>query len=176
VAAHGTRGQSYKGTRLYSKGTNGVLAWYSRGFLGYSHNAHGDSRGTHRVLTCSVSCDARYLGLLNRISLGSFVPAELRVQVKRTRPCSEINAAVLGYASRILRVGACAAPTPAPTNVGDTNPPTRAPTRGPNFADPTGTSDARGPNPLPSLPPVLPFPSRAADVRTDRYGRCACHA
>jgi hypothetical protein len=46
----------------------------------------------------------------------------------------------------------CAAPTavpgtPAPTNLGDTNPPTRAPTPlptwGPNFADPTGTSDAR---------------------------------
>jgi hypothetical protein len=45
--------------------------------------------------------------------------------------------------------------TPAPTNAGDTNPPTLAPTfaptslaptfaptRGPNFADPTGKRDA----------------------------------
>jgi hypothetical protein len=41
----------------------------------------------------------------------------------------------------------CYTGTPAPTNVGDTNPPTRAPTRlptwGPNFADPSGTTDAR---------------------------------
>jgi hypothetical protein len=76
--------------------------------------------------------------------------------------------------TRAARVRACAAPTPiptstpAPTNVGDTNPPTR----GPNFADPTGNCNARDstpPFPFPLLPPqaahciiVLGFPGRVA--------------
>ena len=65
----------------------------------------------------------------------------------------------------ILRL--CTAPTrvptgtPAPTNVGDTNPPTLAttfaPTRAPNFADPTGEGDLTDATYLPSLPPSPPF-------------------
>jgi hypothetical protein len=43
--------------------------------------------------------------------------------------------------------------TPAPTNVGDTHPPTRAPvTLAPNAADPAGKSDAQ------QTPPFRPLP------------------
>jgi hypothetical protein len=79
-----------------------------------------------------------------------------------------------------LNTAACAAPTrvptgtAAPTNVGDTNPPTRAPTfvptRGPNFADPTGTADARAviaPSPCPllvTLPRSLPPTATAHSI------------
>ncbi len=85
---------------------------------------------------------------------------------KRTRPCP-LRRLLLGahvLHSHCTRFIVCAAPTRAPTpvpaNVGDTNPPTRAttfaPTRGPNFADPTGESDAIDATYLPSLPP-FPF-------------------
>jgi hypothetical protein len=50
--------------------------------------------------------------------------------------------------ARRTRFGACAAPTPAPTNAGDTNPPTRAPTFSPTF--PGG---ARQHPPSPLYPP-----------------------
>ncbi len=63
-----------------------------------------------------------------------------------------VHRVLTGYSAgnRIVRICACAAPTPAPTNVGDTNPPTRMPTTfAPNFADSTGERDM---SPLPSLP------------------------
>jgi hypothetical protein len=89
--------------------------------------------------------------------------------------------------SHFTRFYACAAPTPVPTNVGDTNLPTRAPTtfaptraptpfaptRGPNFADPTGKGDAIDTSPLPLSTLVALPPCAAAVCRCERW---ACHA
>jgi hypothetical protein len=52
--------------------------------------------------------------------------------------------------------------TLAPTNLGDTNPPTFAPTRGPNFADPTGKSDTHHKPPFPPPAPIPPLYPQAA--------------
>jgi hypothetical protein len=106
-----------------------------------------------------LACDARRV-------LDGYSRAEYRAH-RRSAPVRPHCGCCSGHikCTRTVRVCACAAPTraptPAPTNVGDTNPPTRArtfaPTRGPNFADPTGESDAIDATYLPSLPPFPPF-------------------
>jgi hypothetical protein len=95
-----------------------------------------DSTGTHRGLRTppSTECKSR---------------AQLRV-FRADHGCCLVS----DYRTSAVRLCACAAPTPAPTNPGDTNPPTRAPTTSaptyaPNFADPTGKSDAKPSAPLP---------------------------
>ncbi len=106
--------------------------------------------------------------LLAGYSTSSFVlqPSTARTEA---HPSASTAAAVWSQ-QRTQTVRVCAAPTRvptgtrAPTNVGDTNPPTRAPTfvptRGPNFADPAGEADARDlePYPLPLPPSPLPPP------------------
>ncbi len=97
------------------------------------------------------------------------MPRRVPSAEKRTCPCSARTAAAVWseYITNATRFIVCTAPTriptgtPAPTNVGDTNLPTRgptfAPTPGPNFADPTGESDAIDVTYLPSLSPFPPF-------------------
>ena len=76
---------------------------------------------------------------------GTFVSAPRGCYVITTTGAVWFNAHATGAAAADKQL-VCYTGTPAPTNAGDTNPPTRAPTfaptRGPNFADPTGESDA----------------------------------
>ena len=77
---------------------------------------------------------------------GIFVSAPRGCYVITTTGAVWFNAHATGAAAADKQL-VCYTGTYAPTNVGDTNPPTRAPTfaptRGPNFADPTGAADAR---------------------------------
>ncbi len=119
------------------------------------------------------------LALLAGYSTGT--PGPSTACTEEAHPSDSTAAAVWSQQrTQAVRVCACAAPTPvptgtaAPTNVGDTNPPTRAPTfaptRGPNFADPTGTTDAHAviaPSPCPllvALPRSLPPTATAHSI------------
>ncbi len=102
---------------------------------------------------------------------GTFVSAPRGCYIITTTGTVVFNAHATGAAAADKQL-VCYTGTPAPTNVGDTNPPTLAPTsyvptRGPNFADPTGESDAIDTSP-PPLSTLMPLPPCAAGVRTDR--------
>ncbi len=140
------------------------------------------SRPVHRT---TVLRGISHGAVLNRYSLlWSIVPrrrvpssSEGRSSVLREQcGCSWVG--LRGIALYAIFTGA--APTPAPTSVGDTNPPTHAPTfaptRAPNFADPTGESDAIDTSPLPlsTLAPVAPVRCRRSQVRAMRVP-CRTH-
>ena len=72
---------------------------------------------------------------------GTFVSAPRGCYVITTTGAVWFNAHATGAAAADKQL-VCYTGTPAPTNVGDTNPPTRTPTAMPTFA-PTGKSDSR---------------------------------
>jgi hypothetical protein len=110
-----------------------------------------------RARCCVGSLTVRYFTGLDGYSPRPPHPSEHRVQSRahlRVLRADHGCCLASDYRTRAVRLCACAAPTPAPTNPGDTNPPTRAPTTSaptyaPNFADPTGKSDAKPSAPLP---------------------------
>ncbi len=73
---------------------------------------------------------------------GTFVSAPRGCYIITTTGAVWFNAHATGAAAADKQL-VCYTGTPSPTDLGDTNPPTRAPTfaptRGPNFADPAGT-------------------------------------
>ncbi len=107
--------------------------------VGERHRTEGD-----------LACAARRV-------LDGYSRAEYRAH--RSAPVRQHCGCVLSAYAMHCEFVACAAPTrvptgtPAPTNAGDTSPPTRAP----NFADPAGEGDAIGATCLPSLPASPPF-------------------
>jgi hypothetical protein len=171
---------------------------------GYSLGTQGILHESDRCLTSSccervTQCRAEYyttrgVGLcgvgiygysteLIRYSQGPSYPAKYRSQRISTARVPRALRLLLGRTAgtRTARLGVCAAPTPAPTNVGDTNPPTRGPTLSPT----------RAPTLLPTFPGGARHAFDAAEasdwhrpvaivprVQYSRVAkeRCACHA
>jgi hypothetical protein len=126
----------------YSRVLTGVLPGTHGGTPGYSQGTvHRRSRyvatsGRGRAVSRSVRRPAPLL---------RGVPQAGRGTLQYSRGQARVGVG-LRHARR-TRFGACAAPTPAPTNAGDTNPPTRAPT---TFA----------PTRAPTLSPTFPGGAR----------------
>ena len=108
-------------------------------------NANECTQSSTRITDVDVCrAAAPLLGRTFSVS-GTFVSAPRGCYVITTTGAVWFNAHATGAGAADKQL-VCYTGTPAPTNVGDTNPPTRAPTfaptRGPNFADPTGKRDA----------------------------------
>jgi hypothetical protein len=118
--------------------------WVLTGYSGCSRNTVLVRQGFHGVVVWTCHTVSRralhhldwgvltgYSTVLTRYSQRRSCPPSAAVQVKRTRPRSARTAAV--WYRYALGCCASAAPTPVPTNVGDTHPPTYAPTLSPTF-------------------------------------------
>jgi hypothetical protein len=97
-----------------------------------------------------------------------FLPAEYHCKVEHSSSLQlrfgRTKEVLYSASTRTVRVCACAAPTPVPT--GTPAPTTFAPTRGPNFAGPTG----KGERDRHDLTRALPLcPSARSAQATDRY-------
>jgi hypothetical protein len=123
----------------------GVLMGYSTALVGSV--SVGQAFHAFLVWTCHSGCTDvcgahsfvrsiyGHFTVLTGYSRGSFVPAE-KSQRSAARLCSGSTTAdgLSDNTTRTVRVCACpAAPTPVPTNLGDTNSPTFAPTMLPTF-------------------------------------------
>jgi hypothetical protein len=150
-AVHGSPGQPSvefvrHGTVEYSRGTHRVL---QRTHAGIGSDSPVCTAAWAWADATQCSACVSHHGVHSKVGERHRTEGDLACGARRVR-------------TRAIRVCACAAPTrvptgtPAPTNVGDTNPPTRAP----NFADPTGEGDAIGTTCLPSLPASPPCSSR----------------
>ncbi len=179
-SVHGSPGHprvwfAWHGTVEYSKGIHTVLTGYSRSThkgsgsdgpvctaaWAWAHGTQCSACVRHHGVYSKVGERHRtagtWLALLAGYSTGTPEPSTARTEA---HPSTSTAAGWSQQGPQTVRVCACAAPTPvptgtpAPTNVGDTNPPTRAltfaPTRGPNFADPTGEGDTHHTPPAPA--------------------------
>ncbi len=128
-----------------SAGPTGVwLLWYGTISVSYSCWVHC----TAGTVVRGISHGAVLQG--THRALPTLANTEYKVQ--HTCACSGRTAAAVWHrtTARAVRLFAGAAPTPAPSNPGDTTPPTSyVLTLAPNAADPTGKSDAKPSAPLP---------------------------
>ncbi len=173
------------GTSGYSEGTHGVLEEYRVGETGVPRRrgvdvSHSVAQSTAPLGLCGVLTG--YSIVLTRYSQRRSCRAECRVH--RSAPVRALRAHWLfGIGQRYaLRFCACAAPTPVPTNVGDTNPPTRATTLSPTFpggkrrvhSDAAEPSDCRRPCAMVPTVPCSREPPRCSGAlprnRGSRHG------
>jgi hypothetical protein len=170
-------GSVYKGTHGgCSRGTHRVLTGYSRAAHRTVEMAKyvlvlsgsGSTRRSiapRRALWCVGSLTLRYSTGTHR---GLRTPSSTECKVEHSSVLRADHGCCLvsHYRTRAVRLGACAAPTPAPTgtptNPGDTNPPTRAPT-------------SSAPTLSPTLSPTFPGGARCAQSMPLNPLPALCH-